>query len=156
MDSGSGRVVPELVTLAQANAAVAVLVVLGLLAAPVAAFLARRRDGDPLLTGLMVGGPPILVGLMWLVYNAVTDRLGLDRLWNLGVNFALFVTVGGACGAGWVWLVARRAPMTTDAGGDDDEEGPPFIGAMAGGPKPSRGPGTAQTFDEATEPPRNP
>ncbi len=153
---GGGRVVPELITLAQANAAVAVLVVLGLLAVPVAAFLARRRDGDPLLTGLMVGGPPILVGLMWLVYNAVTDHLGLDRIVNLVVNLGLFVTVGALAGLFWSRLVARRAPVATDTGGNDDEEGPPFIGAMAGGPKPSRGPGTAQTFDEAAEPPRNP
>lgn len=156
MDSNGGRVVPELITLVQANAAVAVLVFLGVLAAPFAALLARQRSGDPLLAGLMVGGPPVLVGLMWLAYNAITDRLGLDRLWNLAVNFALFVIVGGACGAGWVWLVARRAPATADTGGNDDEEGPPFVGAMAGGPKPSRGPGAAQTFDEATEPPRNP
>jgi len=156
MDGGSGRVVPELITLAQANAAIVILVVLGLLAAPAAALFARKRGGDALLTGLMVGGPPVLVGLMWLVYNALTDRLGLDRIVNLAVNLGLFVFVGALVGVFWTRLVARRAPATQNTGGDEEEEGPPLVGAMAGGPKPSRGPGGAQTFDEATQPPRNP
>lgn len=110
MDSSVAPSVPELVTLTQANAAIAVLVMLGLIAAPVAAFLARRKSGDPLLTALLVGGPPVLIGLLWLAYNALTDRLGLDRLVNLGVNLALFVAVGVLCGAGWAWLIARRQP----------------------------------------------
>jgi len=147
---GDGSLVPELVTLAQANAAVAVLVVLGLLAAPVAALLARRRGNDPLLAGLTIGGPPVLVGLMWLVYNAVTDSLGLDRIVNLVVNLILFVFVGALAGVFWSWLVARRAPAARNTGGDDEEENPPLIGALAGGPRPGRGPGGTQTFDEAT------
>ena len=112
----SGRAVPELITLAQANAAVAALVVLGLLAAPVAALLARRRGNDPLLTSLMVGGPPVLIGLMWLVYNAVTDRLGLDRIVNLVANLALFVFVGALVGVFWTRLVARRAAGDENGG----------------------------------------
>jgi hypothetical protein len=58
-----------------------------------------------------VGGPPVLLWVMWRVYNAITSRLGLDTVANLLVNLALFVIVGALCGAGWAWLMARRQPL---------------------------------------------
>lgn len=32
--------------------------------------------------------------LMWHIYNAITNRLGLDTVVNFGVNLILFVVVG--------------------------------------------------------------
>ena len=99
----------ELITQAQAEAAVRVLLVAGLLAGAVAFFVARRRSGgDPLRSALAAGGPPVLLWMLWRVYNAITERLGLDTVANLLVNLALFVTVGVLCGTGWAWLTARR------------------------------------------------
>lgn len=98
----------EIVTVAQADALFLALLALGVLAAPIAALLARRKGMDPLAAALATGGPLVLMGVMWRVYNAVTNRLGLDTVRNLLVNLALFVVVGVFCGAGWAWLTARR------------------------------------------------
>ncbi|MBC8103233.1 MAG: hypothetical protein H7Z41_11655 [Cytophagales bacterium] len=98
----------ELITRAQADTFFVVLLGVGFVAALSAGMLARRRGGDPLLGALFWGGPPLLIGLMWRVYNAITDRIGLDRVANLAVNFALFVAVGVACGLGWTAISARR------------------------------------------------
>jgi hypothetical protein len=98
----------ELVTVEQANVLFHGLLLLGLLAAPLAALLARRRRGDPLAAALAAGGPLVLIGVLWRVYNTVTNRFGLDTVANLLVNLALFVVVGVLCGAFWAWFLARR------------------------------------------------
>jgi drug/metabolite transporter (DMT)-like permease len=50
------------------------------------------------LQGLLLGIlGPVNFGL-WLVYNAITDRLGLDTVKNLLVNLALFVVLGVVTG----------------------------------------------------------
>jgi hypothetical protein len=108
---GDEQVIPELITQAQANALFGALFVLGLVLAPVAFLLARRRGGDGLLAALLWGGPPVLVGgVLWPIYNAITNRLGLDTVVNLLVNRGLFVVVGALVGVGWSWLIARRQP----------------------------------------------
>ncbi len=101
-------VIPEIITLAQAEAVFLALLIAGLVAGPLAFLVARRRSADALPTALAVGGPPVLLWVMWRVYNAVTDRLGLDTVANLLVNAAFFVVVGELCGVGWALLTARR------------------------------------------------
>lgn len=70
---------------------------------------ARRRD---LRRGLRIG---LTVGLlgplnwgMWHVYNALTERNGLDTVRNVFVNLALFVGVGAILGVG-IGLALRRS-----------------------------------------------
>ena len=99
----------ELITVPQADTLFLAVLALGLVGAPLAALIARRRrGGDPLAAALAVGGPLILIGLMWRVYNAITDRLGLDTVANLLVNLGLFVVVGVLCGVGWARITTRR------------------------------------------------
>ena len=61
-----------------------------------------------LLRGLTVG---LLVGVgnfaLWSVYNAITDKLGLDTVKNLLVNLGLFVVLGVLIGLGAAWFSAR-------------------------------------------------
>ena len=99
-----------LVTRAQADMVFGVLLILGIVVALVAFALARRRGGDGVRAAVLWGGPLMLIGVLWRVYNAITDRLGLDRVANLGVNLVLFVGVGAACGIGWTVLTHRKPP----------------------------------------------
>lgn len=116
----------ELVTRAQADAFFLGVLLLGLLLAPVAGWLARRRSGDPLLAALLWGGPLVLIGVLWRIYNAITDRVGLDSVMNLAVNAVLFVVVGAVCGLGWTWLTARRhRPAAAGTTGDPGSTRPP-------------------------------
>lgn len=104
----------ELITRPQADTLFTALLVIGIIAGPVAWAVARHRGGDRLLWALAVGAPPVLVGLLWRVYNAITDRLGLDTVRNLAVNFVLFVVVGGLCGLAWGMLASRRGQPASD------------------------------------------
>jgi hypothetical protein len=101
-------VIKELITRGQADALFGAVLALGLVLLLVAAVVARGRGKSPLLAALAFGGPPTLVGLLWRLYNAITDRIGLDTVANLLVNLALFVVVGVACGVAWVVLTSRR------------------------------------------------
>jgi len=67
----------------------------------------RLRRGA--MQGLLFGmaGPFNL--LLWRVYNALTDRIGLDTVRNLFVNLALFVIVGAGIGV-CLGRAARRQP----------------------------------------------
>ncbi len=87
--------VPELITRSQADALLWGVLVLGLVAGTVAGLIAKRKGQSPVLVGLLWGVPGVLGGILWRVYNAITDRLGLDSAVNLAVNAALFVIVGG-------------------------------------------------------------
>ena len=94
----------ELITRPQADTFFAALFFVGLVAGPLAWGIARRRGSRPLPVALLVGGGPVLVGLLWRVYNALTDRIGLDTVANLAVNLGLFIVVGAGCGVGWALL----------------------------------------------------
>ena len=74
----------------------------------VAFALARRRGENGPAAALLYGGPLLLTGILWRVYNAITDRIGLDKVANLAVNLVLFVGIGAACGFGWRALAGRR------------------------------------------------
>lgn len=58
----------------------------------------RGRAASGALRGLAVGALGIANWLLWRLYNAITDRLGLDTVKNLVVNLVLFLVVGIAVG----------------------------------------------------------
>jgi len=64
------------------------------------------------LRGLAFGCIGILNWLLWRVYNAITDRLGLDTVRNLFANLALFAVVGvvGGIVAGQYLRARERHP----------------------------------------------
>ncbi len=110
----------------------------------------RGRLRSDMLNGLTIGLLGTLNWALWHIYNALTDRNGLDTVRNLVINLLLFVLLGGIIG-----LVASRflfrkqnPPLPPD-----DPEGA-LVGAGVGGP--TRGSGNARTIEEALEPPRNP
>lgn len=57
----------------------------------------QARQGA--VTGVMLGALGTLNWLLWLAYNAITSRLGLDTTRNVIVNLVFFVLVGLALGA---------------------------------------------------------
>jgi hypothetical protein len=61
-----------------------------------------------LMPGLAIG---LLIGVgnyaLWTIYNAITDRLGLDTVKNLLINLGLFVVIGIGIGVA-VGLYQRR------------------------------------------------
>jgi MFS family permease len=67
--------------------------------------IARRT-----MVGTVIG---LLIGVgnyaLWMVYNAITDRLGLDTVKNLLVNLALFVVLGVLIGMGVGFYQRRQA-----------------------------------------------
>jgi len=106
----------------------------------------KGRLQQGLIKGLLVGllGPLNLV--LWKVYNAITNRLGLDSVKNLLVNLALFAALG--IGAGLVaGYVARKR-------GSDPDGGMSPLGAGLGGPVPV-GAGHARRPEESDEQPRD-
>ncbi len=68
--------------------------------------------------GLVIG---LLAGVgnyaLWTVYNAITDKLGLDTVKNLLVNLGLFVVIGIAVGLGAGLYASKRHIQ----GGDDGD-----------------------------------
>jgi drug/metabolite transporter (DMT)-like permease len=92
----------ELITLEQANKLMLALIVIAPLVGALCGLAVRKVRGGALI-GLALG-----VGnfLLWKVYNAITDRLGLDTVKNLAVNVVLFVVVGIVIGV----VAARLAP----------------------------------------------
>lgn len=75
--------------------------------------LRAGRRGLGLGLGLAVGAGNFA---LWTLYNAVTDRLGLDTVKNLLVNLGLFVGLGVVAGAVWGLRAARA-----HHGGDDGD-----------------------------------
>jgi uncharacterized membrane protein len=114
----------EIVTIGQVNSLFLALIVLGpTVGALIGGALGRRqrRLSRGVLTGLLIGLSLALLNLgLWRVYNAITDRLGLDSVRNLVVNLALFITLGAGAGliAGYVSRRRGAAPKETppDAG----------------------------------------
>ena len=72
---------------------------------------ARRKDvRRGVVQGLLLGFlGPVNFGL-WIIYNKITDRLGLDTVKNLLVNLALFVILGIVSGLA-AGFIMRRQPL---------------------------------------------
>lgn len=69
----------------------------------------QRRPVPGALRGLAVGCIGILNWILWRLYNAITDQLGLDTVKNLLVNLALFLAIGIAGGvAAGLYLRSRQ------------------------------------------------
>ena len=107
--------VPEMITRAQADNLMLGLLALGFLIMAVAATVAKNRDGAPGRAALLYGGPPVLLGLLWHLYNFITDKLGLDSVANLAVNVLLFVGIGVAVGLTLRRVSANKQDEATPA-----------------------------------------
>jgi drug/metabolite transporter (DMT)-like permease len=110
----------ELITRPQTDAVMIGVAALGLILATLMYLTAKRRGENGAVSATLWGGPPLLAALLWPVYNAITDRIGLDRVANLFVNLALFVVVGAA--AGWAWI--RMAAGSENGRKETDEAAP--------------------------------
>jgi len=118
----------EIVTVEQVQRLFLLLAVLGpVVGAAIGAAVGMRRGaaGPGAGKGLLVGlvGPANLA--LWTLYNAITDRLGLDTVKNLLVNLALFALIGAAVGL----VVARtmrpgqpRKPEPSHRAGATEQE----------------------------------
>ncbi|MCC6728563.1 MAG: hypothetical protein IT208_04415 [Chthonomonadales bacterium] len=114
----------ELVTTRQVEAAFrAIAIAAPLLGALVGAALGRRSWRSSLPRGFLLGllGPANL--LLWWLYNAITDRMGLDTVRNLLVNMAMFVAIGGTVGLVLAWSERARRHRS-GADGSAGEAGP--------------------------------
>jgi len=67
-----------------------------------------------------LGGLAIGVGnfILWTVYSAITNKLGLDTVLNLAVNLGLFIGLGAIVGL----IVNRRWARTSPAGENESPE----------------------------------
>jgi len=87
----------EIVSPAQAEAIVrgvaAALVGVGAAAGVIAAIFVRPRR-IALTFGALVVGAGVLVFGLWMVYNAIIARLGLDSVKGLLINLGIFLVVG--------------------------------------------------------------
>ena len=92
----------ELITIEQANRLMMALIVIAPIIGALCGLAVKRVKAGALI-GLALG-----VGnfLLWRIYNAITDHLGLDTVKNLAVNVTLFVVVGIVIGL----AVARFLP----------------------------------------------
>ncbi len=89
----------ELISLPQANhAMLALLVIAPIIGAIWGAFTKQLVRG--IVYGVVIGFGNLA---LWNIYNAITDRLGLDTVKNLLVNLGLFVAIGAIAG----YLIGR-------------------------------------------------
>ncbi len=70
----------------------------------------ERRAAPRIVAGAVIGGLGTVVFGMWHVYGAITNRLGLDSLANMGLQLALFAMFGAALGLAMfgVWRLIKR------------------------------------------------
>ena len=70
----------------------------------------EKRAAPRIMAGALIGGLGTVVFGMWHVYGAITDRLGLDSLANLGVQLGLFAVFGAALGFAMfgIWKLMKR------------------------------------------------
>ncbi|HZT42018.1 MAG TPA: hypothetical protein VFA07_07500 [Chthonomonadaceae bacterium] len=102
----------EIVTVAQVETLFALLaMVVPLVGLSIGALAGarRRQTGRGALLGLGVGLIGPLNWLLWHLYNALTDRNGLDTVRNLVVNLALFLLIGAGLGVGIRFARSRFA-----------------------------------------------
>jgi len=93
----------ELVDLVAVGRLFAIVAIAGpAIGAAIGVLLGRRSHNvkPGLLRGLLWGSLGTLNWLLWRIYNAITDRNGLDTVKNLAINLALFVFVGVLIGVG--------------------------------------------------------
>lgn len=67
-----------------------------------------KRSGNrsrSLRTAMLIGGIGPVNLLLWYLYNAITDRNGLDSIQNLFINLVVFVVTGALIGT----LIARSS-----------------------------------------------
>jgi len=136
----------ELITYDQANKLILIATVVIPIVGLVYGVVAKR-----LKTGIAWG---LIVGIgnliMWKVYNAITDSLGLDTVKNLLVNLGLFISIGLV--GGFLAAMAGRRKKSQDdssSGGSGGVES-----ALVGGLAP-RSPGAARTVEDSKQPPRD-
>lgn len=112
----------EIVTVEQVNRLFLVLIVIGPAAgAAIGGAMGRPRGrlARGALTGALTGLLLALLNLgLWKVYNAITDRLGLDSVRNLAVNLALFIALGAGAGLIAGYLSRRRAAAPEETPSD--------------------------------------
>jgi ABC-type Na+ efflux pump permease subunit len=105
----------ELVSPAQAEAIVRVaalgLVGVGIAVGAVGALFVRPRRAAPVVGGL-VAAAGALAYILWMVYNSLTARFGLDSVKALIINLGIFAVVGLAYGAlaarVWSWATGSH------------------------------------------------
>ncbi|GIV14783.1 MAG: hypothetical protein KatS3mg022_0218 [Armatimonadota bacterium] len=90
----------EIITAKQVDVLFLVLAI----AAPVAGAAIGWVRNKRALTGLLWGLLLTANWILWRLYNAITDHLGLDTVRNLLVNLTLFVVLGAVVG----YLTALR------------------------------------------------
>jgi drug/metabolite transporter (DMT)-like permease len=100
----------EIVTRSQTDMVIVAVAVLGLLIAAIAFVRAKGRGENGVVAGILWGGPLLLMAVLWPLYNALTDGLGLDSTSNLAANLALFVIVGIGAGIIGLRLTKQRPP----------------------------------------------
>jgi hypothetical protein len=106
--------VQEIITAKQVDTLFLALAIAGPLMGAGIGWAKSRRALTGLLWGLLLTANWIL----WRVYNAITDRLGLDTVRNLLVNLALFVVLGAVAGyLGALHTKRRGASNGAGAGG---------------------------------------
>jgi len=84
----------ELITIEQTNHLMMAVIVI----APVVGLLIGAIVKN--VKAYAIGGLAIGVGnyVLWMVYSAITNKLGLDTVVNLAVNLVLFIVVGVVVG----------------------------------------------------------
>jgi len=82
--------------------------------------LAAKRLPLGLALGVLAGGGNYA---LWTVYNAITQKLGLDTVANLLVNLGLFIVLGIVVGVGTGVYAARKqgAPQGIQGGKEDGD-----------------------------------
>ena len=93
------------------------------------AWLGQRRGAvrSGAVRGALIGLLGPANWLLWRMYNALTDRMGLDSVANLLLNLAIFLSLGLGSGLAYGLLLRRRAEHRTatpqqDGGGGNGQE----------------------------------
>jgi len=100
----SDTAVKELITRPQAD----LLFTAGPILVALAAFAWWRLRKSP--TALAAGVGAVLIGVLWRVFNTISERIGIETVANLLVNAAVFVVVGIGYG---IWM-RRVVPMSLE------------------------------------------
>ena len=108
----------ELVDAGQVGVALAILSAVAALAGAGLALILRgqppENTSNRRKAALLCGGAALVYPL-WVVYNRIEDQFGLDSVLALGINGALFVTVGVVVGLGMRRWWPPVAPPVNDS-----------------------------------------